>query len=81
MRDAVEHIAIHRPAVVAIEEAFAVSPRGEALVARIMEDPSLSACEIRILAHAHKPERERTSRKSGSAIPVATEFASSFTRP
>ena len=39
VREAVEFIATARPAIVAIEEAFAVSARGEALIGRITDDP------------------------------------------
>ena len=70
VREAVEYIARYRPAVVAIEEQFAVSPRGEALMGRIMDDPSLSQCEIRILARTGKPEREKR-KKSGTGITPA----------
>ena len=52
VREAVEYIATYKPAVVAIDEKFAVSPRGEALVGRIMDDSGLAQCEIRILARA-----------------------------
>lgn len=71
VREAVEFIATHRPAIVGIEETFAVSPRGEALVGRIMDDPSLASCEIRILAYSQKAERDKSRRKSGAGIPVA----------
>jgi hypothetical protein len=57
IREAVEHIAVAKPAVIAIDEEFAVSPRGEALVGRITDDPSLSGCQIRVLPRAQTPER------------------------
>jgi PilZ domain len=71
VRDAVEFIAIHKPTVVAIEQGFAVSPRGEALIGRILDDPALSGCEIRVLALAIKAEREKARRKSGTGITPA----------
>jgi hypothetical protein len=71
IREAVEFIATHRPAIVAIEEGFAVSPRGEALVGRIMDDPALKTCEIRVLAYA-KPDREKARRRSGTGIRLAS---------
>ena len=74
VREAVEYIATHKPAVVAIEQAFAVSPRGEALVGRIMDDASLTACEIRVLGVA-RVEREKTRKKSGTGITPATPAA------
>ena len=48
---ALEAILIHRPPVVAIERLFAAKSRGAALINRIKADPSLQACEIRIVAH------------------------------
>ena len=79
VREAVEYIATYKPAVVAVDEEFAVSPRGEALVGRIMDDSSLSKCEIRILARGAvaKPEREKTRKKSGAGITPALPFMGS----
>jgi hypothetical protein len=48
---AMEAIAAERPPVVALERLFAASPRGAALIARIKDDPSLNASQIRILSH------------------------------
>jgi hypothetical protein len=48
---ALEAILIHRPPVVAIERVFAAKSRGAALINRIKADPTLEACEIRIVAH------------------------------
>jgi hypothetical protein len=70
VREAVEYIATAKPPIVAIDEEFAVSPRGEALVGRIIEDPSLQGCEIRILPR-RKPAEGSTKKKSGVGIPVA----------
>jgi hypothetical protein len=48
---ALETITKRKPAVVALERLFAVSPRGVALINRIKADPSLRASEIRVLEH------------------------------
>ena len=40
-----------RPAVVALDRAFAASPRGAALINRIKADPSLADSEIRVVSH------------------------------
>jgi hypothetical protein len=74
VREAVEYVATHKPAIVAIEQAFAVSPRGEALLGRIMDDVSLTACEIRILG-VPRVEREKSRRKSGTGIAPAAPAA------
>jgi hypothetical protein len=74
VREAVEYIATTRPAIVAVEEVFAVSPRGEALVGRIMDDPGLSSCEIRILALG-ATIGDKNRRKSGTGIAPAVAVA------
>lgn len=48
---ALEVITRQRPSVVALERLFATTSRGAALINRIKADPSLSGCEIRIVAH------------------------------
>lgn len=76
VREAVEFIATHKPTVVAVDQSFAVSPRGEALVGRIVDDPSLAQCEIRVLAPSPPPKPEREKRKkSGSGITPAVPAA------
>lgn len=41
-----------RPAVVALDEAFADTPRGVALIERLKGDPSLVTCDIRIIGRS-----------------------------
>ena len=48
---ALEAITRRRPAVVALERMFAVTPRGAALINRIKADPALRQSEIRVLEH------------------------------
>jgi hypothetical protein len=48
---ALETISRRRPALIALERVFAVTPRGAALINRIKADPSLRQSEIRVLAH------------------------------
>lgn len=48
---ALETITRRRPAVVAFERMFAVTPRGVAMINRIKADPTLRESEIRVLAH------------------------------
>jgi hypothetical protein len=47
---ALDVITRQRPGVVALERQFAGTSRGAALINRIKADPSLAACEIRIVA-------------------------------
>src|SRR5688500_6962288 len=48
---ALDVITRQRPGVVALERQFAATSRGTALVNRIKADPTLTACEIRIVAN------------------------------
>ena len=47
---ALDAITRWRPDVVAIERTFATTSRGAALIERIVGDPALAACEIRVVA-------------------------------
>jgi hypothetical protein len=48
---ALEIITSRRPDVVALEQLFAATPRGTALIQRVKADPALAHAEIRLLAH------------------------------
>jgi hypothetical protein len=48
---ALQTIVKRRPAVVALERLFALTPRGAALINRIKADPTLREAEIRVMAH------------------------------
>lgn len=52
---ALDVITRQRPDVVALDKLFASTSRGAALINRIKADPSLSACEIRIVSHQDGP--------------------------
>lgn len=54
---ALETISKRRPALVALERMFAVTPRGAALINRIKADPALRQSEIRVLAHDSNYQR------------------------
>jgi hypothetical protein len=49
---ALQTIVQRRPAVVALERMFALTPRGAALINRIKADPTLRETEIRVMAHS-----------------------------
>ena len=72
---ALEVITRKRPDVVALEQAFASTTRGAALINRIKADPKLSSCEIRIVAHdseyARVPGSAAAPVADGSAVAVA----------
>jgi len=48
---ALDVITKRRPAMVALERAFAATPRGAALINRIKADPTLTHSEIRVVSH------------------------------
>jgi hypothetical protein len=48
---ALHTIVKRRPAVIALERMFALTPRGAALINRIKADPTLREAEIRVMAH------------------------------
>jgi hypothetical protein len=74
---ALEAILIHRPPLVAIERVFAAKSRGAALINRIKADPTLVACEIRIIAHDSSFSRvaNRPGATAGSGGTAATAVA------
>src|ERR671913_1963831 len=69
VREAVEFIATARPAVVALDEQFAESPRGEALMGRIADDTALSSCDVRVLARERQAPPPAPSAESQRTTP------------
>ena len=55
--EALDHIIRTKPAMVAMHDEFAASSRGAALINRIKDDPSLDACEVRVLARDSEVSR------------------------
>lgn len=72
---ALDVITRQRPEVVALERQFAASSRGAALINRIKADPSLAACEIRIVTHDGSIAGAGP-RQGGEAMAVAAGGAS-----
>ena len=72
---ALDVISRDRPSVVALERLFAATSRGAALINRIKADPTLAACEIRIVAHDSNYTRvsPRRPAEPGTAPAVAVE--------
>jgi hypothetical protein len=68
---ALDVITRQRPDVVALERMFAATSRGAALINRIKADPSLSACEIRIVAHDTEYSRVTPRRAEGAVAAAA----------
>jgi hypothetical protein len=49
--EALDHIIRHKPIIVALDHEFSSTSRGTALINRIKDDPSLRACEVRVIAN------------------------------
>ena len=83
---ALEVISRRRPRLVALERAFAATPRGGALINRIKADPALTGSEIRIVSHDSDESRvvsraaisHTTAREdpvAGAAVPASDASA------
>jgi len=70
--EALDYIVQTKPAVVAMQDEFSATSRGTALINRIKADPSLSGCEVRVLAPDSEMSRVAFKRgqAGGSAIAV-----------
>jgi hypothetical protein len=83
---ALDVISRRRPRLVALERAFAGTPRGGALINRIKADPALTGSEIRIVSHDSDESRvvspaasgHSTAREdpvAGAAVPASDAIA------
>ena len=77
---ALEAIARRHPAVVALERAFADTPRGAALINRIKADPSLRECEVRVVS-GEGPAAPAPVAAPGVTVPPRTAGLSSGAPP
>lgn len=70
--EALDHIIRTKPAIVAMQDEFSATSRGTALINRIKDDPSLKACEVRVLARDSEMSRVAVKRgqAGGSAVAV-----------
>lgn len=80
---ALDEITRRRPGVVTLEQLFAASPRGAALINRIKADPALTATQIRVLSHDGEPVRvsPRVPGEGGARAGVATAPAPAVAVP
>jgi hypothetical protein len=71
--EALDHIIRHKPRVVALDHEFSSSSRGTALINRIKDDPSLEACEVRVIAHDEALNRVAVKRGAAPGAAVAVD--------
>ncbi|HUE87318.1 MAG TPA: PilZ domain-containing protein [Vicinamibacterales bacterium] len=66
--EALDHIIRTKPRIVALETDFSSTSRGTALINRIKDDPSLTGCEVRVVAHDTALNRVAVRRSSGRVM-------------
>lgn len=72
---ALEAITREKPRVIALEKVFASTSRGAALIKRIKADPSLTGCEIKIVAQDGTPLTPKKGKKDTENQAAATPAA------
>ena len=68
--EALDHIIRSRPPVVVMQDEFADSSRGQALINRIKDDAALNTVEVRVLAKDATRNRIAVKRGGGGAVAV-----------
>ena len=71
--EALDHIIRTKPAMVAMQDEFSSTSRGTALINRIKDDPTLLACEVRVLAHDTEMSRVAVKRGQAGGAAVAVD--------
>lgn len=71
--EALDHIIRTKPAMVAMQDEFSATSRGTALINRIKDDPTLTACEVRVLARDHEMSRVAVKRGQAGGAAVAVD--------
>lgn len=69
--EALDHIIRNTPALVAMQDEFADTARGQALINRIKDDVALNACEVRVLGRDAAHNRVAVKRGSRTRIAAA----------
>jgi hypothetical protein len=64
--EALDHIIRTKPRIVALDNDFSATSRGTALINRIKDDPGLTDCEVRVVAHDSAINRVAVRRSSGT---------------
>lgn len=77
---ALDMITRQRPKVVALERDFAATSRGTALINRINADPTLTGCEIRIIARGDNGNGPPVALVEPPPVPVAAPLDQTGTR-
>jgi hypothetical protein len=68
--EALDYIIRTKPRIVALDNEFSATSRGTALINRIKDDPTLTDCEVRVVAHDAALNRVAVRRASTTAAAV-----------
>lgn len=71
--EALDHIIRTKPGVIALQDEFSATSRGTALINRIKDDPTLAACEVRVLARDEAHNRVAVKRGAAGGPAVAVD--------
>ena len=71
--EALDHIIRTKPAIIALDNDFSSTTRGVALINRIKDDPALTGCEVRVIAHDSDVSRVAVKRASAGGAAVAVQ--------
>lgn len=74
--EALDHIIRTKPRIVALDNEFSGTSRGTALINRIKDDPTLTDCEVRVVAHdsaIHRIAPRRPSGRVAAAVVVVDD--------
>jgi len=71
--EALDFIIKAKPALVAMQDEFADSSRGQALINRIKDDPALTVCEVRVMARDAAQNRVAVKRGGHGGPAVAVD--------
>ena len=71
--EALDHIIRTKPSMVAMQDEFSTTSRGTALINRIKDDPSLTACEVRVMTPDSELSRVAVKRGQGGGAAVALD--------
>jgi hypothetical protein len=71
--EALDHVIRTKPSVIALQDEFSATSRGTALINRIKDDPTLAACEVRVLARDQAHNRVAVKRGAAGGPAVAVD--------
>lgn len=71
--EALDYIIRSKPGLIALQDEFSATSRGNALINRIKDDPNLSSCEVRVLSRDAAQTRVAAKRGQAGGAAVAVD--------